>query len=196
MPILAEYRTQRGEAEATRSSSTTSPRCSRWRCSSVTALGVAGRAAHRLPERARLRARAPDKFDLTVELLRITFPYILFISLVSLGGGILNTYSRFAIPAFTPTLLNLVLHRALRSGCAPFFDPPVMALAWAVFAGGVLQLGFQVPFLARLRCCRARAWLCATRACGGPPADGPGDLRRVGRRRSACYQHASSPRSW
>src|SRR4029079_16308179 len=84
--------------------------------------------------------------DLTVALLRITFPYILFISLSSLAGSILNTYGRFAIPAFTPTLLNV--------GCivfglwlAPLFDPPVMALAWAVLAGGVLQLGFQLPYL-------------------------------------------------
>ncbi len=92
----------------------------------------------------------PDKFALTVELLRITFPYILFISLVSLAGGILNTYGKFFAPAFTPTLLNLSF-----IGCAlwlaPLMDPPILALAWAVFIGGVLQLAFQIPFLIRIK---------------------------------------------
>lgn len=90
----------------------------------------------------------PEKFALTVELLRIVFPYILFIALTALAGGILNTWSRFAVPAFTPTLLNIsFIGFALLA--APYFDPPVKALAWAVFAGGVLQLAFQIPFLAR-----------------------------------------------
>ena len=90
-----------------------------------------------------------DKFAVTVQLLRITFPYILFISLTSLAGGILNTWSRFSVPAFTPTLLN-VSFIVFALWLAPYFDPPVLALAWAVFAGGVLQLGFQLPFLARI----------------------------------------------
>jgi putative peptidoglycan lipid II flippase len=94
-------------------------------------------------------AAVPGKFQLTVELLRITFPYILFISLTSLAGAILNTYSRFAIPAFTPTLLNLCFI-AFALWLAPYFDPPIMALAWAVFAGGLLQLAFQLPHVARL----------------------------------------------
>ncbi|TFH12343.1 MAG: murein biosynthesis integral membrane protein MurJ [Nitrosomonadales bacterium] len=91
-----------------------------------------------------------QKFLLTVELLQITFPYILFISLVSLAGGILNTFGKFSVPAFTPVLLNLSF-----IGCAlwlaPLLDPPVLALAWAVFIGGVLQLAFQLPFLMRVR---------------------------------------------
>ncbi len=92
---------------------------------------------------------SPDKFAVTVELLRITFPYILFISLTSFAGGILNTWSRFSVPAFTPTLLN-VSFIVFALWLAPYFDPPVLALAWAVFAGGLLQLGFQLPFLARI----------------------------------------------
>ena len=94
-------------------------------------------------------AAMPGKFDLTVELLRITFPYILFISLVALAGGILNTYSRFSVPAVTPALLNLSFIAFAVWG-APHFDPPVKALAWAVFAGGVTQLALQLPFLARI----------------------------------------------
>ena len=81
-----------------------------------------------------------------MELLRITFPYILFISLTSLAGGILNTWSRFSVPAFAPALLN-VSFIAFALWLVPYFDPPIKALAWAVFAGGLLQLGFLLPFL-------------------------------------------------
>ncbi len=87
-----------------------------------------------------------DKFALTVELTRITFPYILFMALVALAAGVLNTWSRFALPAFTPVLLNLSFI-AMALLAAPYFDPPVLALAWAVFIGGCLQLALQVPAL-------------------------------------------------
>lgn len=89
------------------------------------------------------------KFDLTVAMLRVTFPYIVFISLVSLAGGILNTWSRFAIPALTPSLLNLTfIFGALYA--APYFHPPIMVLAWCVFAGGAAQLAFQIAALMRI----------------------------------------------
>ena len=92
----------------------------------------------------------PEKFDLTVAMLRITFPYLLFISLVAMAAGILNTYGRFGAAAFTPVLLNLSL-----IGCAIWLAPhmaqPVMALAWGVFIAGIAQLLFQVPFLLRIR---------------------------------------------
>src|SRR5687767_5716841 len=94
-------------------------------------------------------AAEPEKFAITVQLLRITFPYIVFISLVALSAGILNTWNRFSVPAITPTLLNV----AFIVGAVFFaehFDPPVLVLAWAVFVGGALQLACQVPFLARL----------------------------------------------
>ena len=89
------------------------------------------------------------KFDLSVALLRITFPYILLISLSSLVGSILNTYHQFSVPAFTPTFLNLSFI-VFALWLAPYFDPPVLALAWAVFVGGLLQLGFQLPYLFKL----------------------------------------------
>ena len=90
-----------------------------------------------------------SKFALTVDLTRITFPYILFMSLVALSGGVLNTWSRFSVPAFTPVLLNLsFIGMALFA--APYFGQPVMALGWAVLLGGVLQLAFQLPSLHRI----------------------------------------------
>jgi putative peptidoglycan lipid II flippase len=94
-------------------------------------------------------AAEPDKFAVTVQLLRITFPYIVFISLVALASGVLNTWNRFSVPALTPALLNVsfIVGAAFFAG---YFDPPVLVLAWAVFAGGLLQLAFQVPFLVRL----------------------------------------------
>ena len=94
-------------------------------------------------------AAEPGKFALTVQMLRITFPYIVFISLVALSAGILNTWNKFSVPAVTPTLLNV----AFIVGAlffADWFDPPVVVLAWAVFIGGALQLAYQIPFLARL----------------------------------------------
>jgi putative peptidoglycan lipid II flippase len=99
----------------------------------------------------------PDKFHLTVALLRLTFPYILFISLTSLAGGILNTWSRFSVPAFTPTLLN-VSFIVFALWLAPYFEPPVMALAWAVFFGGILQLALQLPFLMKIRMVPRPSW--------------------------------------
>jgi putative peptidoglycan lipid II flippase len=95
-------------------------------------------------------ASDPEKAALTADLLRIVFPYILFISLTAFAASILNTWGRFSVPAFTPVLLNVsFIGFGLWAG--PWFDPPVKALAWAVFVGGILQLAFQVPFLVRLR---------------------------------------------
>lgn len=91
-----------------------------------------------------------DKQALTADLLRITFPYIFFISLTALGGGILNTYRQFGVPAFTPVLLNLSLIGAT-IWLAPHMSEPVAALAWGVLLAGVVQLLFQIPFLVRLK---------------------------------------------
>ena len=91
----------------------------------------------------------PEQFDLTVQLLRITSPYIFFISLVAVAAGILNTYNKFWVPAFAPVLLNICfIGGAL--WLAPYCDPPIMALAWAVFVAGFVQLAFQVPFLKQI----------------------------------------------
>ncbi len=86
---------------------------------------------------------------LAADLLRITFPYMLFISLTALAGGILNTFGKFGVPAFTPVLLNICMIGAAII-VAPLMDQPIMALAWGVLAAGVAQLLFQFPFLRRL----------------------------------------------
>ena len=91
-------------------------------------------------------ANEPDKYELATAMLRITFPYLLFICLVAFAGGILNTYGRFAVPAFTPVLLNVCLIGAAIF-LAPHLDRPVLGLAVGVFVAGVAQLLFQIPWL-------------------------------------------------
>lgn len=91
----------------------------------------------------------PDKYNLTLEMLQVTFPYLLFITLTALAGAVLNTYGRFAVPALTPVVLNLFLIGAT-IWFAPYFKQPIMALAWGVLLAGIVQLALQVPFLYRL----------------------------------------------
>ncbi len=148
VPILSEYKNQRGEVE-TRLLVDRVAGLLALAVFVVTAIGVLAAPAL-IYVTAPGFAATPEKYQLAVDLLRITFPYILFISLTAFAGGILNTYSRFSVPAFTPVLLNLSFI-AFALWAAPYFDPPVTALAWAVFAGGLLQLAFQVPFLMRLK---------------------------------------------
>ena len=90
-----------------------------------------------------------SKFEMTVRLTRITFPYIVFMSLVALSGGILNSWNRFSVPAFTPVLLNLSFI-GMTLFATPYFEEPVMALGWAVCLGGALQLAFQLPVLKKI----------------------------------------------
>ena len=91
----------------------------------------------------------PAKYQLTVEMLQLTFPYLLLISLTAFAGSILNSYDRFAVPAFTPVLLNLSLIGSV-FWLQPLMGTPVMALAWGVLIAGVTQLLLQLPFLARV----------------------------------------------
>lgn len=88
----------------------------------------------------------PTRFNLAVYMLRITFPYLMLISLTAMAGAILNTYGSFAIPAFTPVLLNISLICAALFA-SPHFVEPVTALAWGVLVAGIAQLLFQLPFL-------------------------------------------------
>jgi putative peptidoglycan lipid II flippase len=147
VPILAEYKQRQG-AEETKTLVDSVATGLFLALVVAAALGVAA-APFIVYVSAPGFAADAQKFELTTAMLRVTFPYIAFISLTALGAGILNTWNRFAIPAFTPVLLNV----SFICGALLFadrFDPPVRVLAWAVFAGGVLQLAFQIPFLARI----------------------------------------------
>ncbi|MBO7081909.1 MAG: murein biosynthesis integral membrane protein MurJ [Neisseriaceae bacterium] len=147
VPILAEYKTSKGETETVLFSRYVAGLLSFvlfW----VTILGIVIAPWIIWISAPGFSADA-DKFQLAISLLRITFPYIFFISLSSFVGSLLNAYNRFTVPAFTPTFLNIsfIIFAAFLT---PYFREPVYALAWAVFVGGILQLAFQLPFLYRL----------------------------------------------
>ena len=147
IPVLGEYRAQHGDDET--------------RAFAAKVLGLLGAALFAAtlvgivaaPAIVYLSAAGfaqdGDKFALTVTMVRICFPYILFISLVSFAAGLLNTFGAFKAPAFTPVLLNLSFI-AFALFVAPHFERPIVALAWAVFFGGLAQLLFQLPFLKRI----------------------------------------------
>ena len=97
------------------------------------------------------------KYELTVEMLRITFPYLLFISLTAFAGGVLNSCGKFAIPAVTPVLLNLTMIAAA-IWLAPNMEQPVVGLAWGVFIAGIIQLSFQIPFLRHVKLLPRPRW--------------------------------------
>jgi putative peptidoglycan lipid II flippase len=92
----------------------------------------------------------PEKFDITVTMLQICFPYLLFISLVAMTAGIMNAYHHFVVPAFTPVLLNLCMIGAALI-LAPLMEGSALALAWGVFIAGAVQLLFQLPMLRRMK---------------------------------------------
>ena len=147
VPILAEYKNRRGEQETR----LLIDHVTTWLVVALVVVTLAGMLA--APWVVWISAPGfaddPQRFHVTVHMLRITFPYILLISLVSLAGGILNTWNRFGIPAFTPVLFNLSLIGAALF-LAPFCHPPAMALAWGVLLGGVAQLALQIPALKRI----------------------------------------------
>lgn len=99
----------------------------------------------------------PLKFALTADMIRITFPYLFLISMTGFAGAILNSYGRFAIPAFTPVLLNLSLIGAALF-ISPLMDEPAVGLAWGVMIAGVCQLTFQLPFLQRIHLLPRPRW--------------------------------------
>jgi putative peptidoglycan lipid II flippase len=99
----------------------------------------------------------PERFELASDMLRITFPYLFFISLVALAGGIMNSFQRFAVAALTPVWLNLCLIAAA-FWLTPYLDPPVLALAWGALIAGIVQLLFQIPFLARMNMLPRPRW--------------------------------------
>jgi putative peptidoglycan lipid II flippase len=93
-------------------------------------------------------AGEPAKFDLAVEFTRITFPYLLFITLVSLQGAMLNSLNRFGAAAAAPILMNLCLVGALL-GLTPLLPTPGHALSWGVLASGLVQFLYLARETAR-----------------------------------------------
>jgi putative peptidoglycan lipid II flippase len=148
VPVLSEYR-QQGSRAAVQELINRVAGCLGFSLLLVTLLAIVG-----APVLTALFAPGfvsdTFKFGLASDMIRITFPYLLLISLTGFAGAILNSYDRFAVPAFTPVLLNVALISAAVLA-SPYFEQPVMALAWGVLAAGVVQLLFQIPFLWQLK---------------------------------------------
>ena len=146
VPVLSEYR-EKGDQAALKSLIDATAGSLMAVLLVITGLGVLG-ASWVVRVFAPGFIDQPEQLALASDMLRITFPYLLFIALTALAGGILNTLGRFALPALTPVLLNLSLIVAAVVFSA-WFAEPVKALAWGVLIAGVLQLGVQLPALAR-----------------------------------------------
>lgn len=147
VPILAEYKVRQGE-EATKALVDHVATLLTWALLLTCAVGIVGApvilyfAANGLLDR-------PDVFNASVVMTRIMFPYIGFMSMVALAGGILNTWREFKIPAFTPVIYNLT-SIAGSLWLSRFLEQPIYALAIAVFVGGVLQMAIQIPALVNI----------------------------------------------
>jgi putative peptidoglycan lipid II flippase len=155
VPVVSEYRVQRPHDEV-RELVDGAAGTLAWFLTVVTVVGVI--AAPLLVLLFAPGFRVDEvKFDLTVEMLRWTFPYLLFISLAALAAGVLNSYGKFAVPALTSTLMNLVMI-LFAAWIAPSFERPGIVLAIGVFVAGVVQLAFQVPFLVKMGLLRRPRW--------------------------------------
>ena len=94
----------------------------------------------------------PERFEQLTELVRITFPYLGLISLTAYAGAIMNAHGQFALPAFTPVMLNLCLTLAALFALNDLLDAqPIVILAWGVLAAGLVQWFMQLPTLWRMR---------------------------------------------
>jgi len=149
VPVLSEYRTQRDLSAVQALVNRTAGSLGSVLLL-VTLIGSAGSPLLAMLFAPGFYLSGAESFDLAAQMLRITFPYLLLISLTAFAGSILNSYERFAVPAFTPVLLNLSLIGSAVY-LSPLFDPPILAMAWGVFMAGAVQLAFQLPFLARIK---------------------------------------------
>lgn len=145
IPVFTQYLTKHGEEEAFDLA-----RSAWWLLAImlivVTALGIL--LAPVIVKIIAFGFTSPEKFELTVFLTRIMFPYIFFVSLVALAMGVLNALGHFSAPALAPSLLNVAMIGSVLL-ISPHLEEPSTGLALGVVIGGVLQLGLQVPILSR-----------------------------------------------
>jgi len=147
IPVLSEYR-EKGSHAAVKELVDKVAGCLGSILVLVTLVGVIGAAGVSLVFAPGYLAE-PAKFDLLTDLVRITFPYLMLISLTGFAGAILNSYDRFAIPAITPVFLNVFMIAGALL-VSDFFPSPAHALAWSIVAAGIFSLLFQLPFLRQI----------------------------------------------
>ena len=148
IPVLAEYR-EKGSRETVKALVDKVAGSLGLVLLVFTLVGVAGAAGVSLIFAPGFYESDPAKFALLTDLVRITFPYLMLISLTGFAGAILNSYDRFAVPAVTPVFLNIFMIAAALL-VADYFPSPAYALAWSILAAGVFSLLFQLPFLRRI----------------------------------------------
>jgi putative peptidoglycan lipid II flippase len=148
VPILAEYKTQRG-LEETRTLVDHVATALVWATVLTSLAGIVGAPFILYAVATGTASQDPGAFDAGVLMTRIMFPYIACMSFVALTGGVLNTWREFKVPAFTPVLYNLASIVAALF-VAPYLKHPIYAMAWAVIAGGILQIAAQTPALVRI----------------------------------------------
>lgn len=145
VPVLAQYRQQKTHKEIQKFISHVAG-CLSLILLLITIIGV---IATPLLVKISAPGLEPFRFQLATHMLRITFPYLMLISLTAFTGSILNSCGYFSIPAITPTLLNICLIIAAL-WCTHWFTIPIESQAWAILIAGIVQLSFQLPFLYRL----------------------------------------------
>jgi len=147
VPVLSEYKTQQGDEAVRRLVGKVAGSLSLI-LSVITGMAMLGAPALIFLFAPGFHGDAV-KFDLAADLLVLTFPYLLMISMTAFAGAILNSYGKFGVPAFTPVMLNVTMIAAAL-WLAPQMEVPVMALGWGVLAAGAIQLLLQVPSLKQL----------------------------------------------
>lgn len=156
VPVVAEYRSRRSTEEVRGLVDAVAGTLGLF-LAAVSILGVFIAPVIVLVCAPGFRMKEAGQFALAVEMLRWTFPYLLFVSLTALAGGVLNSYQKFALPAFSSVLLNLVMI-AFAAWVSPYFEQPVVALAVGVFVGGILQVALLLPPLWRMGVLRRPRW--------------------------------------
>jgi putative peptidoglycan lipid II flippase len=147
VPILAEYKTQQGEA-ATKTLIDHVANTLVWATLLTSIVGIIGAPfiLYAIASGLESHSRA---FDAGVVMTRLMFPYILCMSFVVLAGAVLNTWREFKIPAFTPVLWNLS-SIFFSLFMVKYFEVPIYSMAVAVMVGGILQIGLQIPALKKI----------------------------------------------
>jgi putative peptidoglycan lipid II flippase len=153
VPILSEYKNHKSH-EDTRNLADHVGTTLVWATLVVTVIGIIAAPALLLAVGGGL---TPDAFDAGVWMTRLMFPYISFMAFVALAGGILNTWSQFKIPAFTPVLFNLA-SIAASLFLQQHLEQPIYAMAIAVFVGGILQVAIQIPALVKIGMLPRLSW--------------------------------------
>ena len=147
VPLLSEYKIKNGEAE-TKDLVDHATSFLLWSTLLISLLGIVA-SPLLIYWLVDVKNHTPDSIEAAVWMTRFMFPYIVCMSFVAMAGGVLNTWGRFKIPAFTPVMLNISFIAAAVF-LQQHLERPIYAMAIAVMVGGVLQVALQIPSLVKI----------------------------------------------